>query len=308
MRRHVFLLAITSFVAGSGMTCCGTGMPGLFPRTVVDVCTYAPCALALKAETAFGVDSGVAASAYVSPATLGSAAITDDGDVVVHPHGHGTGLLVVTLTDGSTLERPLATAEIATATHELEPYEASRADRFFAGTRLHATLHYLDAAGAPLLGHGGEAWSADGATLIAPIARTYDTTDVALTREIVTSTPGIVRVSASPNAAPLELDIAGAGETAAITFADGQLAPGSAIELEWKGSTSFWIGLHDGAGRSLYGAPPGGITIHVAQPTVATAVLYSDSRTLRVTGNTTGSTTVDVTADGVTARLTIHVR
>lgn len=305
----MFLLAITSFVAGSGMTCCGTGLPWLYPRTVVDVCTYEPCALALKAETAFVVDSGVAATAYVTPATLGSVSLTDDGGVLVRPHGHGTGQLVVTLTDGSTLDWPLATADIETSILALAPHAATQFDRVYAGTRLSATLHHLDANGAPLVGHGGETWTATGATLVSPIVAPYEPTDVALTREIVTTTAGLVRVTATPTAAPLELDIAGAGETASIRLADGDTLVGSGtIELQTSGYASIRIHLHDGAGRSLYGLPPGGISTRIADPTIATAVLHAETRTLVVTGLAAGTTTVDVTADGVTARFSVRVR
>ena len=303
MLSRAVVLALTSLVA-----CRDSGdRPDAYPRTPLSECATGACALAVDATTDFVVSLARANTAEVTPADVATVTVTDD-NLAVTAHAEGTALLVVDTKTGERFDLGLETAAIATAALEVRPGVIASYDRVFAGTRMHALVRYRAADGAPLVGHRAEVWEATGATLAPDEVEPGTINDPILVRRIDAS-GGPVHVTAGAGIEPLDLDVAPAGSTATITTPNvGTIVRDGVIGLNVNMSASLELDLHDADGRSLYGIPPSGFSVVTSDPSIATVTVDEQARQLRVEGRAAGSTNVDITADGVTARFVVRIR
>ena len=320
MRWMMCWVAGTIFLLCSGMTCCGVGGPELVALSADDECAYFDCPLALDGEVVVDLWT-YARPGDITDATLDRpdlAELTvDRGRLVVRPRVAGNGVLCVTLGDGTVVEHWLETAAVASTDvvadrtigglHHVYPPGRKQ---MYAGSTLRVFAEHRDARGSRLLGHGFEAWTISGGTLVEPEATFETTLDTALVRDVTATDPALVTVSAGPRSTALELEVVPAGSAATLELRYKMTSVRfGEVSLMSSELVSVPVNVYSADGRYIHGTPIGGtLTVEVADPTVVSVVPDDRSRGLRFEGLAPGTTELAVHFDGATARFTVNVR
>jgi hypothetical protein len=323
MRRQALGLAAVSLMFCAAYACDGYGDYGVLARyPSADDCYYVDCPIAVGSETRLYVvwtygkgDSIVAASMEPALADLE----VFHGDLLVRPTVAGSARLTVTLASGDVLETPIETevaASIATASQLTPSTYPAGPPLVFAGSPFLAHAVYKDPMQRPMLGHGLEAWSITGGTLVAfPIEEPAPYPDVIgpdpdRVRRVIAGSDSKVIVSAHPSGPSLEVDVTPAGSTRRleVKFPNADVYTPNDVSLSRGGHVTVPVIPYAADGRAIFGIPAGGNLVAATDnAAVATVQTLPETRELEVAAIAPGTTQLTVTLDGVTRALTITV-
>ncbi|MDB4961441.1 MAG: hypothetical protein JWP01_1440 [Myxococcales bacterium] len=307
------------FLMCSG-ACCGVGMPEFVTSSPDGACQYFDCDLMVGGTVSgrvvtFEAATGEVTAVSIEPAELADLGL-DNGRIIVKPRRVGEGVLAVTLASYEPMKLPIRTAVLATtevvpdrSIEGLQRVDPPGRKQMFEGSTLRVVAEHRDAAGLRLLGHGFEAWTISGGTLVEPVTDADSDLDAALVRDVVASGGPLITVGARAGGTPLELEVVPAGSTATLELENGfTIVRGG--ELAVAAGARFYVPVHafSADGRFIHGLPPGGVlTATVTDATVMMVVADTAQRTLRMQGVAPGTTELTVAFDGASATFSVRV-